>query len=78
MAALGEVAELLRLGGREVGVVRRVTERHDHQMPGVVRVEIQHRVDVLAAGDDQALGVSALRDPAEGIDVAFGSACSHP
>ncbi len=51
--ALGEDPELHRLLGSEVGVVGRVAERHDHEVARVVRVQVQHRVDVLAARDDQ-------------------------
>src|SRR5882757_2904466 len=49
--------EVLELGHPAVG--------HHHQVPGVVRVEVQHRVDELAAGDHQPVLVRHVGDVGE-------------
>src|SRR5918912_2488391 len=62
---LGEPAQLGDLGGGEVGVVGHVPVGHQHQVPGVVRVQVEDGEDGLTARDDQALLVVHLRDEAE-------------
>src|SRR5918998_3324731 len=69
---LGELAQLGDLGGREVGVVGPVPVGHQHQVPGVVRVQVEDGEDGLAARDDQPLLVLHLRDQAERAVVGAG------
>ena len=52
-------------GSVEVGVVGDVPVGHDHQVAAVVRVQVEHRVHVLAAADDQPVLVGLGRDRAE-------------
>ena len=63
--ALGEVGDFdgLRLG--EVGVVGHMPVWHDYEVPAVVRVGIQHRVDLRATRPDQAVRIAQLRYLAE-------------
>ena len=61
-----------QFGGLRVGEVRVVgdmTVGHDHQMAAVVRVQVEHRVDLLAAPDHQAVLVGFGRNRAEGAAV---------
>ncbi len=67
---LGEFAEFGGLPRREVGVVGDVPVGHGHQVTAVVRVEVEHRVDLLAAPDDEPVLVGLGRDRAEGAAVA--------
>src|SRR5690606_10026715 len=62
---LSHARELGRLGLVEVRVVRDVAVREHHEVPRVVRVEVEHHVAALTAGDDEPLLVVALRDAAE-------------
>ena len=50
---LGEVGQLGGLGVRQVRVVGDVPVRHHHQVAAVVRVQVEDRVDLLAARHDQ-------------------------
>ena len=63
--ALGELGEFGGLGGGQVGVVGHVPVRDDEQVPGVVRVQVEHRVDQRAAGHDQAVLVAQRGRAAE-------------
>src|SRR5690606_20719303 len=59
---LGELAQLDDLGRGQLVVAGDVPVGHDHQVAGVVGVEVQHRVDDLAPGDDQAVLVAHAGD----------------
>ena len=61
----GELGQLGGLGVVQLGVVGHVPVRAHHQVTAVVRVQVEHRVDQRAAGDDERLGVRQARDPAE-------------
>jgi hypothetical protein len=52
-----------RLG--EILELRKPAVWHHHQMPRVVRVEVEHGVDQFAAGHDQTVFVGQLRDVGE-------------
>ena len=67
LRALG-IGQVLELGHPPVG--------HHHQMPGVVRVEVEHGVDEFAAGDHQAFLVGQLRDVGERL-VGFVVVALH-
>src|SRR3712207_813351 len=69
---LGELPQLGDLGGREVGVVGHVPVGHQHQVPGVVRVQVEDGEDGPTARDDQTLLVVHLRDEAERAVVGAG------
>ena len=69
IACLVSVGQLGGLRPVEVRVVGDVPVGHDHEVAAVVRVEVEHRVDVLAARDDQAVLVGLRRDRAEGTAV---------
>src|SRR5262249_28684054 len=53
-----------------------VPVRAHHDVAGVVRVQVHHRVHEFPPRDDQALGVVELRDPAE--RALFGTIGSRP
>ena len=61
----GDGHQLRRLGLVEVLQPRHVPVGHDHEVPRVVRVQVEHRVHGRAAGDDQPVVVGQRRDPAE-------------
>src|SRR5215468_3893932 len=67
---LSERAELADLVRAQVRVVGDVPVRHGHQVPGVVRIQVQHRVDELAAGDDQPVVVRRLAATGAALDVS--------
>ena len=62
---LGEHPELGDLLDGEVGVVGHVPVRDQHEVAGVVRVQVEHCVGDLPALYDQAFVVVHLRDAAE-------------
>ena len=53
--SLGESPELGHFGRGEVGIVGDVPVRADHDVTGVVRVEVQHTEDLLPSGEDKTL-----------------------
>ena len=59
----GERGHLDRLGLGQVGVVGDVPVRADQQVPGVVRIQVEHREDQLAARHHQALAPRAAPAP---------------
>jgi len=63
--ALGELGELGRFLHGQLGVVGYVPVRDHHQVAGIVRVQVEHRVDQRAPGDDQAFLVAELRRAVE-------------
>ena len=65
IACLVSSGDLVRLLVGGLGVVGDVAVGADHQVPGRVRVEVEHGVRQLAAAYDQPLVVGQLRDPAE-------------
>ena len=69
---LGEGAELGDLVGGQVGVVGHVPVRDQHQVPGVVRVQVEDGVDRRPPGHDQAVLVAHRRDDAERAVVRAG------
>ncbi len=62
---LGEVREFGRLALVQVGVVGHVPDGADHQVPAVVRIQVEDRVDQRAPGDDQRLLVGHLLNQAK-------------
>ena len=66
---LGELGQLGGLRPVQVRVVGDMPVGDDHQVAAVVRVQVEHRVDVLAARDDQPVLVGLGRDRAEGTAV---------
>src|SRR3984885_286890 len=57
-----------RLG--QILELRKPAVWHHHQMPRVVRVEVEHGVDQFTAGHDQTVFVGQLRDVAERLGLA--------
>src|SRR5574337_201990 len=70
---LHERHQLRTLGFGELLQFREAPVRHHHQMPGVVRVQVEHRVDVLAAGHHQAFLVGQRGDVGERLRRSLGS-----
>src|SRR5277367_1468189 len=62
------LGERHQLGGLLLGQIfelRYPPIRHHHQMPRVIRVEVEHRVDEFAPGDHQTVLIGQLRDLTE-------------
>ena len=80
MACWVSAAIVGRLRRRQVGVVGDVPVRADQQVPGRVRVEVEHRVRQLAPVHDQPVRVARRRDRAERAVVRSvrRPACSRP
>src|SRR4029453_16629837 len=69
---LGEVGKLRRLSCGEVGGVGAVAVWAHHEVAGVVRVQIQHGIDLRATRHDEAILVREPDDPAERAVVGIG------
>ena len=59
--ALGEFPDLDHLLVVDFGIFGNVTVRADHHVPGVVGVQVKHRIYVLTASEDQSLVLWEIR-----------------
>src|SRR5690606_40674878 len=74
---LGELGELRGLLRVEVRIVRDVAVRADQQVARIVRIEVEHREDPFAAGDDE-LVLAVPRVEAERAAAGLVVALSGP
>ena len=63
--ALRELGELADFVTFDVDVLRDMAIRHDHQMTGVVGIQVEHGVDLFATCDDQSVFVALPWNHAE-------------